>query len=57
MTMLLASPPAPRVMGLKLSPFPRRFGRFAPYAPYAPQSRAGGPMTFVVLLDSGREAL
>jgi hypothetical protein len=41
-------------MGLKLPPFPRRFGRFAPYAP---QSRAGGPMTFVVLLDSGREAL
>src|SRR6266498_4785555 len=39
---LLAAPPARRIIGLWLPPFPRRSSRFAPSTP---QSRPGGPMT------------
>ena len=54
LAVLLAAPPARRVMGPWLPAFPRRSGRFAPYAP---QSRLGGPATGLPpLLSPGREA-
>ena len=43
-----ATPPARRVMRLRLPPFPRHSSRFAPYAP---QSRPGGRMTRVLVID------